>query len=103
MVEIVDNRYGTMSIFSTALDHAAPAEWNGDLSPLGLASLSRELSANDWVELPSMRIGSVMDRNCELLMPAPIDLSVVTDAAIEAAQAADRARVMAYEQGWSTP
>ena len=50
-----------------------------------------------------MRIGSVMDRNCELLMPAPIDLSVVTDAAIEAAQAADRARVMAYEQGWSTP
>ena len=103
VVEIVDNRDGTMSIFTTALDHAAPAEWNGDLSPLGLASLSRELSANDWVELPSMRIGSVMDRNCELLMPAPIDLSVVTDAAIEAAQAADRARVMAYEQGWSTP
>jgi len=100
VIEVVDNRDGTLSLFTTAIDHAAPAVWNGDLSPIGLASLSRELSANDWVENPSLRIGSELDRNCELLMPAPFDLSVITDAELEAAQAADRARIMAWEAGW---
>jgi metallophosphoesterase (TIGR03767 family) len=102
VVEVVDNRDGTLSLFTTALDHASPAKWNGDLTTLGLASLSRELSANDWVEDPSMRIGSPYDRNTELLMPAPFDMSAITDAAVEAAQAADRARIMAYEQGWTS-
>jgi metallophosphoesterase (TIGR03767 family) len=101
VIEIVDNRDGTLSLFTTALDHAAPAEWKGDLSPVGLAGLSRELSANDWVETPSLRIGSQLDRNCELLLPAPFDLSTITDAAIESAQASDRARILAYEQGWN--
>jgi hypothetical protein len=68
---------------------------------VGLASLSRQLSANDWVETPSLRIGSALDRNCELLLPAPFDLSTITDAAIEAAQATDRARILAYERGWN--
>jgi metallophosphoesterase (TIGR03767 family) len=101
VIEIVDNRDGTLSLFTTALDHASPVEWTGDLSPVGLASLSRQLSANDWVETPSLRIGSALDRNCELLLPAPFDLSTISDAAIEAAQAVDRARIMAYEQGWN--
>jgi metallophosphoesterase (TIGR03767 family) len=102
VIEIVDNRDGTLSLFTTALDHASPAEWNGDLSPTGLASLSRQFSANDWVENPTLRIGSAMDRNCELLMPAPFDMAVITDAALESAQATDRARLMAWEAGWPT-
>lgn len=102
VIEVVDNRDGTLSLFTTALDHAGEVAWDGDLSPLGLASLSRELSANDWVENPSLRIGSALDRNCELLLPAPFDLSAITDAVLEAAQAADRARIMAWEAGWPT-
>lgn len=99
-IEVVDNRDGTLSLITTVLDHAAPAEWSGDLSTMGLASLSRQLSANDWVEFPAMRLGSSMDRNCELLVQAPYDTNRITDAMIETAQAADRARIMAYEQGW---
>jgi metallophosphoesterase (TIGR03767 family) len=100
VVEIVDNRDGTLSLFTTAVDHAGPAEWDGDLTPIGLASLSRQLSANDWVETPSMRIGSELDRNTELLLPAPFDLSRFTDAQVEAAQAEARARILSYEGGW---
>ncbi len=101
VIEIVDNRDGTLSLFTTTLNHSSPATWDGDLSPVGLASLSREFAANDWVEFPPMRLGSEMDRNCELLLPAPWDLSSIGDAAIESAQAVDRARAMAYERGWN--
>lgn len=100
VIELVDNRDGTLSIFGTAIDHAAPAEWAGDLSVDGLAGLSRQLSANDWVETPALRTGSLLDRNVELLMPAPFDLSTFTDAQVEAAQATDRARLLAWEAGW---
>ena len=49
IIEIADNTDGTLSIFTTILDHAAPAAFNGNLdSPVSLAALSRELSANDW-------------------------------------------------------
>lgn len=100
LVEIVDNRDGTLSLFSTVVDHASPATWSsGDYSLAGLASLSRELAANDWIENPSMRIGSPLDRNCELLLKAPFDLSTISDADLEKAQAAQRARLVAYEQG----
>lgn len=99
-IEVVDNRDGTISLFTTTLDHASPAEWNGDFTPTGLASLSRQLAANDWVANPTMRQGSPLDRNCELLMPAPFDMAAITDADVEAAQAADMARLMSYEQGW---
>ncbi len=101
VVEVVDNRDGTLSIFTTAVDHAAPAQWNGELTPIGLASLSRELSANDWVENPAMRVGSELDRNTELLLPAPFDLGRFTDQQIEAAQAEARARIVSYEGGWT--
>ena len=102
VVEIVDNRDGTLSLFTTAVDHAASAQWTaGDFSQLGLASLSRELSANDWVENPAMRMGSPLDRNTELLLPAPFDLSRITDAQVEQAQLQGRARLLAYEAGWS--
>lgn len=99
LLEFVDNRDGTMSIFVTVLDHAAPAKWSkNDFSQSGLASLSRELSANDWIENPPMRIGSPLDRNTELLLNAPFDLSTITDAQVEADQAKSRARIASFDQ-----
>ena len=97
LVEFVDNRDGTLSLFVTALDHAAPPTWTpGDLSQTGLASLSRELSANAWLANPPLRAGSPLDRNVELLMPAPFDLSAITDAAVEAEQMKARAQLTAH-------
>ncbi|WP_051246894.1 TIGR03767 family metallophosphoesterase [Nocardioides halotolerans] len=81
-VEIVDNRNGTLSIFGTIVDHAGPTSYGKHpKSPLELASLSRELGANDWQERdkgdPGQdgRRGRVEDRNVELLVPAPFSLS----------------------------
>ena len=97
LVELVDNRDGTMSIFVTALDHAAPPAWSpGDLSQTGLASLSRELAANAWLSKPPLLAGSPLDRNVELLLPAPFDLSAITDVAIETEQMKARAQALAH-------
>jgi metallophosphoesterase (TIGR03767 family) len=97
LVELVDNRDGTMSIFVTALDHSAPPTWStGDFSQLGLASLSRELSANAFLSDPARLAGSPLDRNVELLMPAPFDLSRITDTQLEAEQMKARARLLAH-------
>jgi metallophosphoesterase (TIGR03767 family) len=80
-VELVDNRDGTLSIFGTLVDHAGPPSWGAHpTTPLELASLSRELGANDWQDGPSPagedgRRGAVEDRNVELLLPAPFQLS----------------------------
>ena len=98
VIELVDNRDGTMSIFTTVLDHASPAHWSsGDYSQTGLASLSRQLAANAWQFEPLPRQGSLLDRNCELLIQAPFDLSTITDAHVERQQAANRARLIANE------
>lgn len=100
MVEIVDNRDGTMSIFTTVIDHAAPPVWrDGDFSQTGLASLSRQLASNDFTEKPLIRRGSPDDRNTELLMPAPFDLSAITDAEVERLQGESRARFLRREVG----
>jgi hypothetical protein len=73
IVEIADNRDGTLSIFCTMLDHAAPETWSADQldDPLHLAALSRELAANDWQERENRRLGTRRARNTELLLPAP--------------------------------
>lgn len=72
IIEIADNRDGTLSIFTTILDHAAPVAFTGDLdSPMGLASLSRELSANDWQI--SGTEGGLDDLNVELLVRTPLN------------------------------
>jgi metallophosphoesterase (TIGR03767 family) len=72
IVEVVDNRDGTLSIFGTIVDHAGPASHGNSISgPLALASLSRELSMNDWQNRTDVRRGSVEDRNVELIVPAP--------------------------------
>jgi len=69
IIEIADNTDGTLSIFTTILDHAAEAAFDGTLdSPLSLAALSRELSANDWQLVES---GSPGDLNTELIVKAP--------------------------------
>ena len=46
-----------------------------------------------------MRRGSPLDRNTELLLPAPFDLSRITDAALEAQHVTELARVVAHEAG----
>jgi len=72
IVEVVDNRDGTLSVFGTIVDHAGPASSGRSPSrPLALASLSRELSANDWQDRTDDRRGGVNDRNVELVLPAP--------------------------------
>ncbi len=99
LIEVVDNRDGTMSLFTTTMDHASDAEWSqGDYTQRGMASLSRQLAANDWVEFPAFRLGSALDRNCELLLDAPFDLTAIADADLELARVADEARLLAYER-----
>ena len=44
-----------------------------------------------------MRLGSPLDRNCELLLPAPFDLSAIADADLEKAALAAKARIVAGE------
>jgi metallophosphoesterase (TIGR03767 family) len=70
IIEIADNADGTLSIFTTILDHAAPAgvDYNDLDSPESLAGLSRELSANDWQHIDS---GAPGDLNTELIVKAP--------------------------------
>jgi metallophosphoesterase (TIGR03767 family) len=72
IIEIADNADGTLSIFTTILDHAAPAVFDGNLdSPDSLASLSRELSANDWQLTNDGLEGTAGDLNTELVIKAP--------------------------------
>ncbi|MDQ4085168.1 MAG: TIGR03767 family metallophosphoesterase [Actinomycetota bacterium] len=73
LVEIADNRDGTLSVFATMLDHDAPLAYGGQLGdPLSLASLGRELALNDWQERGSARRGEEADRNVELLVASPL-------------------------------
>ncbi|WP_235834441.1 TIGR03767 family metallophosphoesterase [Actinomadura logoneensis] len=71
VLEIADNRDGTLSVFATVLDSAGPETYRSLGDPVSLASLSRELSGNDWQDDPQHRRGKVEDRNVELLVPAP--------------------------------
>lgn len=75
IIEVADNGDGTLSIFTTILDHAGPASYGGDLSStVALASLSRELAVNDpQVDISSMA-GTASARNTELLVGKPADL-----------------------------
>lgn len=80
LFEVLDNGDGTISVVATVLDHAAPPAtpharradaWTAE----GLASLSRELAANDdrWLD-PMALLGDVDDRNVELVVSAPFSL-----------------------------
>ena len=72
IIEIADNRDGTLSIFTTAVDHAGTRRWNGRLdNSRRLASLARELSANDWHHPGDGARGERKDRNVELVVKDP--------------------------------
>ncbi|GAA5615770.1 TIGR03767 family metallophosphoesterase [Streptomyces platensis] len=68
VIELVDNHDGTLSLFTTLIESAAPHRTDfSDLSQTGLAALYRELSFN----APQARTdlaGTAGDRNVELLL-----------------------------------
>jgi metallophosphoesterase (TIGR03767 family) len=73
VVEVADNLDGTLSIFCTIIDHGGPISRGTRLTgTAALASLSREVAANDWSNRTDARRGDVSDRNVELLLPDPI-------------------------------
>ncbi|MTE19067.1 TIGR03767 family metallophosphoesterase [Streptomyces sp. TRM43335] len=68
-VELTDNGDGTLSLFVTCVESAAPyAADEGDLSRTGLASLYRELAFNAPGRNTTLA-GEPGDRNAELLLP----------------------------------
>jgi hypothetical protein len=61
-----------LSIFTTSIDHAARPSYGRRIDGvLQLASLSRELAANDWQVAVAAKAGGKDDRNTELLLPTP--------------------------------
>jgi len=72
LLELVDNKDGTLSIFATMVDHAGPLSNKGAINdPVSLAGLARELAANDPQGRAAGREGAKADRNVELLTPKP--------------------------------
>lgn len=73
LIDVVDNGDGTLSIICTMVDHAAPIVPSPTKDPvLYLASVSRELAANDYhYGFASKGPGKVEDRNVELVITAP--------------------------------
>ncbi len=73
LVEVVDNRDGTLSIFCTMLEHLAGARApeEGD-DVLSLAALSRELCANDAQSGGDRALGTAADLNVELVLTDPL-------------------------------
>ncbi|MCM2575988.1 TIGR03767 family metallophosphoesterase [Streptomyces meridianus] len=66
--ELVDNGDGTLSLFTTLIESAAPHRTDvTDLSQTGLAALYRELSLNDPAARDDLA-GGPADRNTELLL-----------------------------------
>jgi metallophosphoesterase (TIGR03767 family) len=87
LIEVVDNADDTLSIFTTIIDHAGPADYAGDLSnTVSLAGLSRELAVNDpQSDIPSLT-GTALARNTELLLATPPELRGLTCAPVTAAE-----------------
>ncbi|TMC46704.1 MAG: hypothetical protein E6J20_20745 [Chloroflexi bacterium] len=78
LVELVDNRDGTLSIFGTLVDHAGGlAPVAGAAGVLDLAATARALAANDnqkGARAYPVAAGGAEDRNVELLLPAPFSI-----------------------------
>jgi metallophosphoesterase (TIGR03767 family) len=76
IVELVDNRDGTLSIFGTLVEHLAPPSVTiGATGLLDLAALSRELAANDYQPDQVDALGTDDDRNVELVVAAPFNVA----------------------------
>ena len=79
-IEVFDNGDGSVSFLVTVLDHAAPplVPYRSDegWTSQRLASVSRELAANDdrWFR-PMDLLGRREDRNVELIVRAPFTLA----------------------------
>jgi metallophosphoesterase (TIGR03767 family) len=72
ILEITDNADGTLSLFTTLVESAAPYATDfGDTSDAGLAALYRELSYNDPYATPAAKLGGPGDHNTELLLTRP--------------------------------
>lgn len=85
IVEVVDNGDDTLSIFTTMIEHAAPATADyADLSATGLAAISRELSANNSVGDITRHVGGIDSLNCELGLAAPFPLATLHPSAADA-------------------
>lgn len=85
LLEITDNGDGTLSIFSTVYDMSAPIEPGeaqdptprDDLNEERLASVARQVAAHDpQIDLQAAGLAA-SDRNAEMLLTAPFDLSGV--------------------------
>lgn len=75
LIEVVDNKDDTLSIFTTVVDHAGATDYAGDLSTtVALAGLSRELAANDPQSNLAGHTGTLAARNTELLLATPPEL-----------------------------
>ncbi|MCC7077279.1 MAG: TIGR03767 family metallophosphoesterase [Acidimicrobiia bacterium] len=111
VIEIVDNRDGTVSLFTVVVDHSASPSTDGaGFDVDGLAAISRELACNDpygadiFERLrsgdfdtgdPFRRTGALEDRNAELLLKAPFDLSAIGDDVMEVRRLAAAGRIRA--------
>lgn len=72
LIEITDNKDGTLSIFTTMVDHAGPPSYAGSTGDsTHLAGLGRELAANDPQDRTDVRLGQIGDRNVELVVTKP--------------------------------
>lgn len=78
LLEVMDNRDGTLSMFGTLIDHGAtlatprPGTHAGAFEPETLAAIGRELAYNDpQVGIEAGAEGRPQDRNVELLLPDP--------------------------------
>ena len=78
LLEVMDNRDATLSIFGTMIDHGgslatpAPGTPAASFGPEALAAIGRELSFNDpQVGVENGAEGRAQDRNVELLLPDP--------------------------------
>ena len=72
VIEVADNADGTLSIFTTMIDHAGTvADTVGTDTVLELAGLSRVLAANDWQAQSEDLRGTPDARNLELLVRTP--------------------------------
>jgi metallophosphoesterase (TIGR03767 family) len=73
LIELVDNGDGTLSIACTLVDHAGPPDPAAAEDPWRLASIHRELAANDpELGSASRAAGGPDDRNVELVVPMPV-------------------------------
>jgi hypothetical protein len=82
LIEVAENGDGTLSLFSTVYDTAAPISPGDardptpldDVNQLSLASVARQVAAHDPQRNAASTTFSPSDDNAELLLPAPFPI-----------------------------